>query len=75
MWARLSTPNLSEEDARDALARLDPLWEELFPAEQQRMNHALMDRVVVGPTGDDIRLRVGGLGSLARDLGRGGRAA
>jgi hypothetical protein len=75
MWARLSTPNLSEEDARDALARLDPLWEELFPAEQQRINHALMDRVVVGPTGDDIRLRVGGLGSLARDLGRGGRAA
>jgi hypothetical protein len=64
-----------EEDARDALARLDPRWEELFPAEQQRIIHALVDRVVVGPTGADIRLRVEGLGSLARDLGRGGRAA
>jgi hypothetical protein len=31
--ARQEAPNLSEEDARDALARLDPLWEELFPAE------------------------------------------
>jgi DNA invertase Pin-like site-specific DNA recombinase len=67
--------DLSEEDARDALARLDPLWEELFPAEQQRIIHALVDRVVVGPTGADIRLRVEGLGSLARDLGRGGQAA
>jgi hypothetical protein len=34
-----------------------------------------VDRVVVGPTGADIRLRVEGLGSLARDLGRGGREA
>jgi hypothetical protein len=73
--ARQEAPDLSEEDARDALARLDPLWEELFPAEQQRIIHALVDRVVVGPTGADIRLRVEGLGSLARDLGRGGRAA
>ena len=55
--------------AHDALARLDSLWEELFPAEQQRIIHALVDRVVVGPTGADIRLRVEGLGSLARDLG------
>lgn len=73
--ARQEAPDLSEEDARDALARLDPLWEELFPAEQQRIIHALVDRVVVGPTGADIRLRVEGLGSLARGLGRGGHAA
>lgn len=73
--ARHEAPDLSEEDARDALARLDPLWEELFPAEQQRIIHALVNRVVVGPTGADIRLRVEGLGSLARDLGRGGQAA
>jgi broad specificity phosphatase PhoE len=73
--AREDAPDLPEEEARDALARLDPLWEELFPAEQERMIHALVDRVVVGLTGADIRLRVEGLGSLARDLGRGGRAA
>ena len=73
--ARQEAPDLSEEDARDALARLDPLWEELFPAEQQRIIHALVERVVVGPTGADIRLRVEGLGSLARELGQGGRAA
>ena len=72
--ARQGAPDLSEEDARDALARLDPLWEELSPAEQQSIIHALVDRVVVGPTVADIRLRVEGIGSLARDLGR-GRAA
>ena len=64
-----------QEDARDALARLDPLWEELFPAEQQRIIHALVDRVVVGPSGADIRLRIEGLSGLARDLGPQGQAA
>jgi hypothetical protein len=73
--ARHEAPDLSEEDARDALARLDPLWEELFPAEQQRIIHALVDRVVVGPSGADIRLRIEGLSGLARDLGPQGRAA
>jgi hypothetical protein len=73
--AREDAPDLPEEEARDALARLDPLWEELFPAEQQRIIHALVDRVVVGPSGADIRLRIEGLSGLARDLGPQGRAA
>jgi hypothetical protein len=30
---------------------------------------ALMERVVVGPAGADIRLRVEGLAGLVRDLG------
>lgn len=32
--ARQDAPNLSEEEARDALARLNPLWKELFLAKQ-----------------------------------------
>jgi hypothetical protein len=54
---------------RESLHRLDPLWEELFPAEQARIVRALVERVVVGPAGADIRLRVEGLASLVRDLG------
>ena len=54
---------------REALERLDPLWEELFPAEQARIVRLLVARVVVGPAGADIRLRVAGLASLVRDLG------
>ena len=53
---------------REALERLDPLWDELFPAEQARIVRLLVERVVVGPAGADIRLRVAGLASLVRDL-------
>ena len=56
--ARREPPDLTEGETQDALHRLDPLWEHLFPAE----------RVVVGPAGADIRLRLDGLGGLVRDL-------
>ena len=59
---------LSEGDAREALERLDPLWDELFPVEQARIIRLLVERVDVSPSGADIRLRVEGLSSLARDL-------
>jgi DNA invertase Pin-like site-specific DNA recombinase len=66
--ARAEAPDLDEGDVREALHRLDPLWGELFPAEQARIVRALVERVVVGPTGADIRLRVEGLAGLVRDL-------
>ena len=68
MVARAEVPELKEGEVREALARLDPLWGELFPAEQARIVRALVERVVVGPAGADIRLRVEGLASLVRDL-------
>ncbi len=67
--ARVEAPELSEGETRDALQRFDPLWEELFPAEQARIVHALVERVVIGPHGADIRMRVEGLAGLVRDLG------
>jgi hypothetical protein len=67
--ARTEAPDLKEGEVRDALVRLDPLWGELFPAEQTRIVRALVERVVVGPAGADIRLRVEGLAGLVRDLG------
>ncbi len=66
--ARREAPDLTEREVRDALHRLDPLWDELFPAEQGRIVRALVERVVVGPGGADIRLRVEGLAGLVRDL-------
>lgn len=68
--ARAESPDLTEEEVRDALSNLDPLWEELFPAEQARIVRLLIERVEIGPAGADIRLRVEGLASLVRDLGR-----
>jgi hypothetical protein len=69
--ARAEAPDLTEAEVREALERLDPLWDELFPAEQARIVRLLVERVEVGPSGADIRLRVAGLASLVRDLGAG----
>ncbi len=67
--ARREAPDVTEGEVQDALHRLDPLWEHLFPAEQARIVRSLVERVVVGPAGADIRLRLDGLGGLVRDLG------
>ena len=69
--ARAEAPDLTEAETREALERLDPLWDELFPVEQARIVRLLVEWVEVGPAGADIRLRVVGLASLVRDLGAG----
>jgi site-specific DNA recombinase len=66
--ARQSLDGLSESDVREALKRLDPLWDELFPAEQARVVQLLVDRVDVAPDGADIRLRNEGLTKMVTDL-------
>jgi hypothetical protein len=58
----------SEANVRDALHRLDPLWDELFPAEQARIVQLLVERVDISTEGADIRLRTQGLTSLVADL-------
>ena len=59
---------LSETDVHMALQNLDPLWDELFPAEQARVLQLLVERIVVRPDGLDLRLRLDGLRSLVADI-------
>jgi DNA invertase Pin-like site-specific DNA recombinase len=66
--ARQSLDGLSEAEVRQALERLDPIWEELFPAEQARIVQLLVERVDISTEGADIRLRTQGLTSLVADL-------
>ena len=66
--AAKSMGDISEAAVREALARLDPLWDELFPAEQARIVQLLVERVDVSPDGADIRLRTEGLTTLVADL-------
>ena len=66
--ARAAAPDMTEDEARLALERLDPLGEELFPAEQARIIRLLVDRVDSGIGGADVRLKLEGLASLAWDL-------
>jgi hypothetical protein len=66
--ARQSMGDIKEPDVREALERLDPLWNELFPAEQARIVQLLVERVDVRPGGIDIRLRTEGLTQLVTEL-------
>ena len=59
---------LHEREVRGALQRLDPLWNERFPAEHARVIQLLVERVDVGPEGLEIRLRTEGLASVTADL-------
>ncbi|WP_323771983.1 recombinase family protein [Antarctobacter sp.] len=59
---------ITEADARDALSRLDPLWNELFPAEQARIVQLLVERIDIGTDGLNVRLRMDGLTGLAREM-------
>ena len=66
--ARAQDEEITEADARAALQPLDPLWDELFPAEQARIVGLLVERVEIGMDGLNVRLRVDGLGGLAREM-------
>jgi hypothetical protein len=64
--------SITEADARAALQQLDPLWDELFPAEQSRIVALVVERVDIGIDGLNVRLRVDGLGGLAHEMLAGG---
>jgi hypothetical protein len=66
--ARATAPDVTEQEVLLALERIEPLWDELFPAERARMVRLLVDRVDVREGGAAVRLRLDGLGSLVRDL-------
>jgi DNA invertase Pin-like site-specific DNA recombinase len=66
--ARDEIEGLRECDVREALVRLDPLWDELFPAEQVRIVQLLVERIDVDVGGIDVRLRVDGLVNMVRDI-------
>ncbi len=70
--ARTHADDTTEADTLAALQQLDPLWDELFPAEQARIVALLVERVEIGRDGLNVRLRVDGLGSLAREMLAGG---
>ena len=65
---RVRHDGVSESEVRGALLDLDPMWNELFPAEQTRILQLLVERVDVHADGLDLRLRVDGLQTLVADL-------
>jgi site-specific DNA recombinase len=66
--ARSKIDNITESEVRQALEQLDPLWDELFPAEQDRIIQLLVERVDVQEDAVEIQFRIDGLASLVEDF-------
>jgi len=66
--ARAEREPIPEREVTEALQRLDPLWDELFPAEQARIVRLLVERVDVDVDGLRIRLRTEGLSGIVDEL-------
>ena len=59
---------IPEREVRDALGRLDAVWDQLFPVEQARLLKLMVDKVLLTPDGLDIRFRGDGLDTVIEDL-------
>jgi len=66
--AKETDPDIAESAVKQRLKNILTLWNELFPAEQERLMRQLLERVVVKPDGIEILLHQEGLGDFARSL-------
>jgi len=67
--ARPECQGLAENEVREALGALEPLWTELFPAEQARVLQLLIERVDIGADGLKLMFRDKGLAQMVAEVG------
>jgi site-specific DNA recombinase len=61
-------PETDEQRAIQTLQSVEAVWEELFPAEQARIMHLLVDRVVVSPSRIRIDMKTEGMRDLVQSV-------
>jgi hypothetical protein len=59
---------LDEGEVIEALGALEPVWDELYPAEQARILRLLVERIHVAPDGISVTLHAAGIRSLVAEL-------
>jgi site-specific DNA recombinase len=59
---------LEEGDVIEALGALEPVWDQLYPAEQARILRLLIERIDVAPEGISLTLHAAGTRSLVAEL-------
>jgi site-specific DNA recombinase len=59
---------LDETEVIEALRALEPVWDELYPAEQARILRLLIERIDVAPDGISVTLHAAGIRSLIAEL-------
>lgn len=61
-------PGIREATLVNAMKKIDPIWNELFPIEQNRLLHLLIEKVVLTTTDLEVQIRVDGINSLIAEL-------
>jgi site-specific DNA recombinase len=61
-------PAADAQDVITTLQSIEPVWDELFPAEQARIIQLLVDRVTVSPTGLRIDMKMAGMKDLIQSV-------
>jgi hypothetical protein len=59
---------LEEGEVIEALGALEPVWDELYPAEQARILRLLIERIDVAPDGISVTPHAAGIRSLVAEL-------
>ena len=57
-----------EGEVIEALGALEPVWDELYPAEQARILRLLIERIDVAPDWISVTLHAAGIRSLVAEL-------
>jgi site-specific DNA recombinase len=65
---------VEENEVIEALGALEPVWDELYPAEQARILRLLIERIDVAPDGISVTLHAAGIRSLIVELADDGAA-
>ena len=60
--------DITESDISTAFQRVETLWDDLFPAEQNRLVRLLVEKVEIRETGIDMEIKTNGLSALIGDL-------
>ena len=61
-------PLVDESEVIDAVGALEPVWDEIYPAEQARILRLLIERIDVAPDGISVTLHAAGIRSLVAEL-------
>jgi len=61
-------PAADAQEVITTLQSIEPVWDELFPAEQARIIQLLVERVTVSPTGLRIDMKTAGMKELIRSV-------
>lgn len=61
-------PETDEQQTIQTLLSIEAVWDELFPAEQSKITHLLVDKVTVSPTGIKIDMKTTGMKDLVRSV-------